>query len=94
MKHSNTKPGFCLSAIRFRDFSFLLILLTSLSGFAQFRISGKTTTPSGEKLPFVEIYNKTNSVRTNSDGNGNFSFEVKSEGAYELSFYKDEFQVT
>lgn len=93
MNHFNTKPGFCLSTMKLKDFSFILFLLFSLNAISQTHISGVVRGESGEKLSFVEVYNKSNGSKTNTDKEGNFDIVVPDSGTYTFVFYKDNYSV-
>lgn len=58
---------------------FFLFLLISLPGlvFSQTTIKGKVTDEGGKTVPFVNVIEKGTSNGTISDGDGNFSLEVK-----------------
>ncbi|WP_349680591.1 TonB-dependent receptor domain-containing protein [Flavobacterium sp. UBA7680] len=93
MNHFNTKPGFCLSTMKLKDFSFILFLLFSINAISQTHISGVVRGESGEKLSFVEVYNKSNGNKTNTDKEGNFDIVVPDSGTYTFIFYKDNYSV-
>lgn len=93
MNHFNTKPGFYLSTMKLKDFSIILFLLFSLNAISQTHISGVVRGESGEKLSFVEVYNKSNGNKTNTDKEGNFDIVVPDSGTYTFIFYKDNYSV-
>ncbi len=78
--------------MRLKDFSILLVLLLSISGFSQNTISGTTVSGNGETLSSVEIYNPSSGKKYLSDGNGKFSIEVDT-NEIDLIFYKENYLV-
>ncbi len=76
--------------MRLRDFSFLLILLTTANIFGQYKISGEMTSATGEAISNVEIYNSTTGERMFS-ASSNFEIEFSDAGSYQLAFYKDNY---
>jgi len=93
MNRSNTKPGCCRSEMTLKDFSCFLFLLLAANVFAQVKISGSVTAANGEKLPFIQILNKTDGNKFQSDKNGNFVVNVSKAGNYELTFYSDNYAI-
>ena len=93
MNLSITRPGYYLLTMKLKDFSYILLLLFSINSFSQYKISGNITSEKGEKLALVEIYNKNSGEKYTSDNNGEFTFEVKKSGNYELVFYKENYIV-
>ena len=91
MNHSNTKIGFYLLTMKLKDYSFLLIVLLTLNVFSQSKISGSIISSSGEKLSFVEIYNKDNGSKMTSDKNGSFEIEITSNTSNNFVFYKENY---
>ncbi len=75
--------------MRLKDFSFLLILLFTANVFAQYKISGKLTSASGESLSNIEIFNTTTGEKTISSAN--FEIEVSEQGTYDLVFFKENY---
>jgi len=93
MNHSITKPGFYLSMMKLKDFSFIIFLLFSLNAISQTHISGVLVGESGEKLSYVEVYNKSNGSKTTTNKEGIFDIIVSNSGTYTFVFYKDDFSV-
>lgn len=93
MNRLNTKPGCCRSKMTLKDFSCFIFLLLAANVFAQVKISGTVTAASGEKLPFIQIINKTDGNKFQSDKNGNFVVNVSKAGNYEIAFYSDNYAV-
>ncbi len=93
MNHSITKPGFYLSMMKLKDFSFIIFLLFSLNAISQTHISGVLVGESGEKLSYVEVYNKSNGSKTTTNKEGSFDIVVSKSGTYTFVFYKDDFSV-
>nr|WP_291150642.1 TonB-dependent receptor [Flavobacterium sp. UBA7680] len=79
--------------MKLKDFSFILFLLFSINAISQTHISGVVRGESGEKLSFVEVYNKSNGNKTNTDKEGNFDIVVPDSGTYTFIFYKDNYSV-
>jgi len=90
MNRSNTKHGYCRFKMTLKDFSFILFLLLSANTFAQVKISG-TVTANGQRLSFIEILNKTDGNKSQTDKNGNFAINVSKSGDYSLVFYSDNY---
>ncbi len=93
MNHLLTKLGYCLLMTKLKDYSFILLLIFTISGFSQNKISGTVSSVSGVKLPLVEIYNKIDGTKNLSDKNGNFSINVNQAGNYNLVFYKENYAI-
>lgn len=92
MKHSNTKPGFYLSMMKSKDFSFLLLLFFSmLNGVAQNTITGIVTDSNGTKLALVDVYNSTLGTKNTTNSEGEFTLQITAAGNYELVFYKENY---
>ena len=91
MNHSITKIGFYLLTMKLKDYSFLLLVLFTLNVFSQSKISGSIISSSGEKLSFVEIYNKDNGRKIISDKNGIFEIEITSNTSNNFVFYKENY---
>jgi len=92
MNHFNTKPGCCRFKMTLKDFSTFLIFLLAANAFAQVKISG-TVSSNGQKLPFIEILNKTNGNKSQTDENGNFVVAVIKTGNYDLVFYGENYAI-
>ena len=92
MNHFNTKPGCCRFKMTLKDFSVFLFFLLAANGFAQVKISG-TVTSNGQKLPFIEVVNKTDGSKSQTDQNGNFVLNVSKTGNYELVFYSEHYAI-
>ena len=93
MTHSNTKLGFYLSMIPSKAYSLLLFILFSSAVFSQNSVSGIVTDSNGEKLAFVDIYNKTLGTKTNTNTKGEFETNSENESTISLAFYKDNYVV-
>lgn len=93
MNHFNTKPGFYLLMMKLKDFSGILFLLFSLNAIAQTHVSGVLVGASGEKLSYVEVYNKSNGSKTITNKEGTFDIVVSGSGTFTFVFYKDNFSV-
>lgn len=87
MNRLHTKPGSCRLTMKLRDFSLLLFLLFSNIAFSQNTISGTVTSSNGTKLQYVEVYNKTNGVKTTTNIKGEFSIIIEENKDNELAFY-------
>lgn len=74
--------------MRLKDFSTLLLLLATVSGFSQLKISGTISAQSGEKLSGVEIYDKANGQKNYSNADGSFAFETTGANC-DLVFFKE-----
>ncbi|WKL43757.1 TonB-dependent receptor [Flavobacterium sp. ZE23DGlu08] len=93
MKHSTTKLGYYLLTTKLKDFSCILFLLFTINSFSQNKISGVITDGNGNKIPLVEVYNKTSGTKYLSNSKGEFSIESDKSGNYELVFYKGNYAV-
>ena len=93
MKILNTKRGYCLSMIRLRDFSILLLLLFSAGSIAQNKIVGVITDGNGKKLTTVEVYNKTTNIKVFTDATGAFEFDLKKSGSFDFVFFKEGYSI-
>ncbi|MES2544027.1 MAG: TonB-dependent receptor [Bacteroidota bacterium] len=51
------------------------------------------TNTNGEKLSYVEVYNKTSGTKQITDSKGEFTIENDSPGEYEIVFYKDNYVI-
>lgn len=79
--------------MKLKDFNTILLLLVSLSGMAQFKISGVVVSASGEKLAQVEIFNKTDGTKFYTQPGGSFSIESDKPGNCELAFVADNYAI-
>ena len=93
MTHSNTKTGFYLSMIPLKAFSFLVLLLFSITVIGQTRITGTVQQSNNKVLSGVEIYNTTSAAKTLSDGNGVFTIEIKDGVLNQIVLHKDGFEL-
>ena len=91
MSLSSIKLGYYHLTMKLKDYSFLLLLLFSISSFSQYKIEGVVADKSGNKLPYVEVYNQTSGTKTSTNNNGEFLFETNNAGTYSIIFYKDKF---
>lgn len=92
MNRLNTKPGCCHFKMTLKAFSNFIFILFAANTFAQVKISG-TVTANGQKLPFIEILNKTDGNKSQTDKNGNFVLNVSKAGNYDLVFYSDNYAI-
>ncbi|WPR73248.1 TonB-dependent receptor [Flavobacterium sp. NG2] len=74
-------------------FSLFFLLLISINGLAQHKISGIVTDGKGKKLSAVEIFNKTAGTKEFSNANGEFSFSFEKNGSYDLIFFKEGYNI-
>ena len=93
MNLSHTKPGSFLSMMRLKDSSLLLFLLLTLNAFSQSSINGVVTSSNGTKLAYVEVFNKTLSIKTSTNSNGEFSINIEENKQNELAFYKENYGI-
>lgn len=93
MKVSNTKPGYCPSMGRLKDFSLFIFLLLPLIAFAQNKISGVVKDASGRKLARVEVFNKSTNTKTFTDENGAFEINENRSASFDFVFYKEGYNI-
>ena len=93
MIHSNTRTGFCLSMTALKGFSFLFLLLFSVTLIAQTRITGTVQQSNAIPIAGVEVYNTTSTAKTVTDANGVFTIEVKDGSSNLFVLYKDGYEL-
>ena len=93
MIHFNTKPGFYLSMIQSKGFSFLFFFLCTATIFGQAKVSG--IVQQGDKVPVagVEVFNTDLASKTFTDAKGSFTIEVQQGSDNGLVLYKDGYQM-
>ena len=93
MIHFNTRTGFYLSMTALKGFSFLFLLLFSVTLFGQTRITGTVQQSNATPIVGVEVYNTTSTAKTVTDANGVFTIEVKEGIANQFVLYKDGYEL-
>ncbi len=93
MTHFITKLGYCLSMIPLKVYSFIFFILFSSNTIAQNTISGTVTDSKGQKLPYVEIFNKTLNTSTNTNSKGEFIINLQNQTSVYLVFHKENYVV-
>src|SRR6218665_1276262 len=91
MNHSCTKPGFCLSTMKSKGFSFLLLFLIQLTAFSQSTVNGVVTSSNGTRLAFVEVFNKTLRTKTTTNTKGEFAIKFEYNSSYQIAFYAENY---
>jgi Fe(3+) dicitrate transport protein len=91
MNHSIIKHGSYLSTMKLKDFNLIIVLLFTISSFAQTQIAGTVTDQNGEKLPYVEVFTTVGTQKVYTDKQGHFSLTVPNPGDYTLLFYKENY---
>ncbi|GIZ08423.1 TonB-dependent receptor [Flavobacterium sp. UMI-01] len=71
----------------------ILFFIITLNSLAQHKISGTITDSKGTKLGAVEVFNKTTGTKTLSKPNGEFEFNFKKQGSYDLIFFKNGYSI-
>ena len=61
-----------------------LLLVFSLNSYSQ--VTGKVSDPTGEPLPYVNIYIEGSFSGTTSNENGDYELEVSEDGSYTVVF--------
>lgn len=93
MKILNTKIGYCLSMIRLKDFSLLLILLLSVAAHSQNKIAGTVTDSNGKPIAAVEVFNKSSNVKVFTAANGSFEMDSNKTGSFDFIFFKEGYTI-
>lgn len=93
MNHSNTKHGFFHSMMKLKDYSFLLLLLVTVSGYSQYKISGTVKNSGGGILTDVEVVNKTTNKSYKTNNQGEFEITLQHDGTYELFFVSENYDI-
>ena len=93
MKTSNTKRGYFPLMIPSKAYSLFFVLLLSINGWAQHKISGIITDGKGKNLSAVEIFNKTVGTKQLSNANGEFEFKFQNSGSYDFVFFKEGYSI-
>lgn len=93
MIHSNTRTGFCLSMTTLKGFSFLFLLLFSVTLFGQTRITGTVQQSNATPIAGVEVYNTTSTAKTVTDAKGVFTIEVKDGSSNLFVLYKEGYEL-
>ncbi|AWG23110.1 TonB-dependent receptor [Flavobacterium faecale] len=76
-----------------KGYKVALLLLFSITSFAQHKIAGTVTDNKGNKLAQVEIFSKTTGIKEFSNSNGQFEFNFKSQGSHDLVFFKNGYSI-
>ncbi|MFS4467351.1 TonB-dependent receptor domain-containing protein [Maribacter sp. 2210JD10-5] len=79
--------------MKLKEFSCLLILLCSFSGWSQMTISGTVTNAEGKPIPDTEVYLKELQLLKNTDTGGRFEFTDVPGGKYTILAFAYEYEV-
>ncbi|MCL9807258.1 TonB-dependent receptor [Flavobacterium amniphilum] len=80
--------------MRLKDYKFLAVaFLLTFKVFSQNSISGNVVSSNGIKLDYVEIFDKTTGSKSFTNKEGSFVINVSGNGAHELVFYKEGYEI-
>lgn len=92
MNHSNTKRGFYPLTMISKVFK-ILVLLATVTTFAQNNVKGIVSNKDNKPLENVEIYNKTTYQYVRSTAKGEFDISLPSEGDNTLVFFLQGYKI-